>query len=193
MILQLLLALPLWAAPAKQVAIKAETQPEKTKWYQDLSVGAGLDFRRDRELNNEPDFKTRFTLLADRVWREKWSVGLQYSYDKNKTSSGIIAVETQNHEILARAQGRIYQFKKSVLWSGLSLGFDKNRIHASLGDSGAVRWSNWQWIAAPEISHRHGLYQNIWMQEVIAYTSREYSNQGEWSFALRFGLDLSNY
>lgn len=193
MILQLLLAVPLLAAPTKQVKMKVEPAPRKVKWHQDLSLGAGLDFRRQSELNKETEFNTRFVLLADRVWHDRWIGGMQYSYDKKQASSGMIGVETQNHEVLLRGLSRVYQFSNSAIWIGLSGGFDKNRIRLSLADSSIVRWSNWQWIVAPEISHRHPLYQNIWMQECVAYTEREYSAEGEWSVALRFGLDLSSY
>ena len=195
MILQLIMAVPLWAAPVKQVTTKVPVVVPQQKWYRDLSLGAGLDFRRQTEINkNDTDFNTRFVLHADRLWNEKWLSGVQYSYDKKDSSSGAIGVQTQNHEILARGLFKVYSFTNSAIWVGLSGGFDKNRIRLSIADSNQlVRWSDWQWILAPEVSHRHPVHKNIWLQEVFAYTEREFSNEGEWSFALRLGVDLSVY
>ena len=169
-------------------------EANKQKWYQDTSVGLGLDFRRQNEINtNESNFKTHYVLHGDRLWKETWLGGFQYAYSQDDSSSGAIKVKQQNHELLLRGQGRLLPLQGGAFWGGLGLGYEKSRTQLGLGDDHQTRWSDWTWVFAPEISYRHRLYNNFWMQEVVSYVERQYHEEGEWNFALRVGADLSVY
>lgn len=185
----------LWAAPESQIKTKAPATKPTTKWNQDLSLGVGLDFRRQPELNpSETDFATRFSLHTDRIWQERWMGGVQYSYSSNEKSIGALNAQTQNHEVLLRAFARVHLFSEGAIWFGLNGGFERKRVTLEIKDSDKqVRWGDWQWVLAPELALRHGLYKNIWLQESVSYYEGPYLNQGEWNFALRLGVDLSNY
>ena len=189
----MILAFLLLITPVYGSTTKAKVP--QAKWYQDMRVAAGLDFRRQPQVNpDEAEFKTRYALYAERIWEQKWAGGFQYSYAQQDTSSGLIGVKQQNHEFLVRGTGRIYAFTNSAFWAGLSGGFNRSRLELSVGGGNKqTRWSDWEWLIAPEVSFRHGLFnnENLWMEESLSYIAREFSEQGEWSFALRVGLDLS--
>lgn len=186
------------AAPKNsQSKITAPVQkniPSNNKWYRDLSAGVGLDVRREEQINkNDADYKVRYALHADRLWDTRWLTGLQYSYSQESSATGSLKVGQQNHELLLRGLARVYITPGGAFWAGLSTGYEKTRTQLAIENDNQTRWSDWSWVLAPEASFRHKITDNFWLQESLAYVVREYREEGEWSFALRLGMDFTNY
>ena len=179
---------------AKIVLPHPQVPTLKNKWYRDLSAGVGLDVRREEQINkNEADYKVHYALHADRLWEERWLSGLQYSYSQDSSASGSLKIGQQNHELLLRGLARVYVTPSGAFWAGLAVGYEKTRTQLTIEGDNQTRWSDWSWVLAPEASFRHKITDNFWLQESLAYVVREYREEGEWSFALRLGMDFSNY
>lgn len=191
LILALFFCFQLSAAQERSASNKTvlKSWGNEKQWYNDTSLGIGLDFRRQMQPNGtEADFKSRFILHADRLIQERWLAGLQYSYWTDKSSSGAINVKQQNHEILLRAAGRVYAFSASAFWLGLYAGFDRSRMELTVFNDKQVRWTNWEWILAPEVSFRHEIFsKDFWMQEGLTYIEKQYAPEGEWALTLKLG------
>lgn len=178
-----------------KVVLKQEPEiSEKKKWYSDTSAGLALDINRQEQLNqDDADYKAHYGLFVDHIWQQKWLGGLQYSFASDSTSSGSIKIDKQSHQFLLRGLFQAFPLQNSGFWTGLSAGYEKERLELSVGGNKQTRWSNWSWVLIPEVSYRHPLFKNFWMQESLAYSVRQYQVDGELMLALRFGVDLSIY
>ncbi len=179
---------------SKTVSSQQQVVPKNNKWYRDSSAGIGFDVRREEQISqNDADYKVHYALHADRLWQQRWLTGVQYAYSQESSSSGSLKIGQQNHILMLRGLARVYTLSNGAFWAGLGMGYEKSRTQLTIENDNQTRWSDWSWLLAPEISYRHPITANFWLQESLAYVVREYREQGEWSFALRLGLDFSNY